>query len=280
MAAGVVLADVTVEAGLRALDSRYDQAAATLGAGRWTAFRTITLPLAAPALAAGAALACPQGHLRVRRHHHRRRQPPWPHPALLLALAGLLRLERGRVEVSGQMMADAGTGVCVPPGRRPIDVVFQGLLLFPHLSVLENVAYGLRRRGGLRKQEVHQRAEPWLDRLHLAGVAHRRPVQLSGGEAQRVALARALATKPKLLLLDEPLSALDAEARPAALQLLGHHLAETTGTRILVTHDAAEATALAQRIIVLEAGRVVQQGTPAELAADPRSPYVAAPFTS
>ncbi|HUR24302.1 MAG TPA: ABC transporter ATP-binding protein [Acidimicrobiales bacterium] len=199
---------------------------------------------------------------------------------LLRALAGLVPLVRGRVEMGAQLLDDAGTRHRLPPEHRPIGVVFQDLLLFPHLSSLDNVAYGLRRRGGLRKREARRRAQEWLDRLGLLAVAGRRPDQLSGGEAQRVALARALATDPKLLLLDEPLSALDAEARPAALELLSRHLAGVAGSRLVVTHDGAEAATLGDDVVVLESGRIVRHGTPAEIRADPRSAYVAALFGS
>lgn len=197
---------------------------------------------------------------------------------LLLAVAGLVPLDRGRVEMAGRVLEDAGAPLRLPPESRPIGVVFQDLLLFPHLSALDNVAYGLRRRAGLRRQEARRRARPWLERLGLAEAAHRRPAQLSGGESQRVALARALAPEPELLLLDEPLSALDASARPAALELLRRHLAGFTGARLLVTHHASDAVAIADRLVVLEAGRVIQEGTPGELRAAPASPYVAALF--
>ena len=194
---------------------------------------------------------------------------------LLRALAGLVRLDRGRVEIGNRLMEDVYGGTRLPPDQRPVGMVFQDLLLFPHLDVLDNVAYGLRRRRSLPKREARGQAGPWLDRLALAPLAHRRPAELSGGEAQRVALARALATEPELLLLDEPLSALDASARPAARELLAAHLAGITAVRLLVTHDAGEAAALADQVVVLEAGRVVQQGTAAELRASPASPYVA-----
>ena len=194
---------------------------------------------------------------------------------LLRAIAGLVRLERGRVELGGRTLEDTGAALVVPPERRPIGVVFQDLLLFPHLSALGNVAYGLRYRGGLGRAEARRQAASWLERLDVAGVANRRPAQLSGGEAQRVALARALAPDPDLLLLDEPLSALDATARPAALALLVHHLAGYAGASLVVTHDASEALALADRLLVLESGRVVQEGDAGELRSRPATPYVA-----
>jgi molybdate transport system ATP-binding protein len=155
-----------------------------------------------------------------------------------------------------------------------VGVVYQDLLLFPHLSALDNVAYGLRRRG-VRRTEARRRAAEWLERMDLVGRAGARPRHLSGGEAQRVALARALAVEPQLLLLDEPLSALDAAAKPAARRLLREHLAGFAGARVLVTHDATDAMALADTVVVLEAGRVTQTGTPEEVRARPRTPYAA-----
>ncbi|HEX9970385.1 MAG TPA: ABC transporter ATP-binding protein [Acidimicrobiales bacterium] len=156
----------------------------------------------------------------------------------------------------------------------PVGVVHQDLLLFPHLSAVDNVAYGLRRQG-LRRAEARARAMAWLERLEVAHRAHARPDALSGGEAQRVALARALAPRPRVLLLDEPLSALDASARVAARRLLREHLAAFEGERLLVTHDPVDAAALADRIVVLEDRQVVQEGTLDELRARPRSRFVA-----
>jgi molybdate transport system ATP-binding protein len=152
--------------------------------------------------------------------------------------------------------------------------VFQDYLLFPHLSALENVAFGLRTRG-LAKAEARHRAAAWLERVGLAAHAGSRPRALSGGQAQRVALARAMVSDPRLLLLDEPLAALDAATRTEVRRDLRRHLASFDGTRLLVTHDPLEAIALADRLVVLEAGRVTQTGTPAEVSAQPRSRYVA-----
>jgi molybdate transport system ATP-binding protein len=155
-----------------------------------------------------------------------------------------------------------------------VGVVYQDLLLFPHLSALDNVAYGLRRQG-LRRAEARRQAAGWLARMDVVERAEARPRHLSGGEAQRVALARALAIRPRLLLLDEPLSALDAVAKPAARRLLREHLAGFDGARVLVTHDATDAMALADTIVVLEAGRVTQTGTPEEVRGRPRTSYAA-----
>ena len=180
---------------------------------------------------------------------------------LLRALAGLVALDRGRVVVDGAVLEDTATGTWVPTERRPIGFVFQDYLLFPHLSALENVAFGLRARG--------------LGRVGLAGQAGARPRALSGGQAQRVALARALVAGPRLLLLDEPLAALDAATRSEVRRDLRRHLASFDGARLLVTHDPLEAIALADRLVVLEAGRVSQAGTAEEVRSRPRSRYVA-----
>jgi molybdate transport system ATP-binding protein len=192
----------------------------------------------------------------------------------LRALAGLDPIDGGHVALDGIRLDDPAAGVFVPPERRPVGVVFQDGLLFPHLSALENVAFGLRSRG-VRRTDARRRAAGWLDRVGLGEREHARPRELSGGEAQRVALARALATEPRLLLLDEPLAALDATARAQTRRELRRHLASYDGVRVLVTHDPVEALALGDRIVVLEHGHVVQSGTPAEVRARPRSRYVA-----
>jgi molybdate transport system ATP-binding protein len=193
---------------------------------------------------------------------------------LLRALAGLVPLERGRVALDGVLLEDTAAGVLVPPERRPIGVVFQDYLLFPHLSVLENVAFGLRARGAGRAA-ARERALAMLDGMGLAACASARPKALSGGQAQRVALARALATDPGLLLLDEPLAAMDAGARVELRRSLSRHLAAYPGTCLVITHDPIEAMTLGDQLIVLEAGRVVQAGAPDELSSHPRSRYVA-----
>ncbi|HEV2869982.1 MAG TPA: ABC transporter ATP-binding protein [Actinomycetota bacterium] len=194
--------------------------------------------------------------------------------SLLRALAGLLALDRGRVVLDGAVLEDTAAGAWVPTERRPIGFVFQDYLLFPHLSALENVAFGLRARG-LGRAEARRRAGAWLDRVGLAGHTGARPRALSGGQAQRVALARAMVSEPRLLLLDEPLAALDAATRAEVRRDLRRHLASFDGTRLLVTHDPLEAMALADRLVVLEGGRVTQSGRPAEVSERPRSCYVA-----
>ena len=193
---------------------------------------------------------------------------------LLRALAGLVPLDRGKVTLDGVALDDVAGRIHLPPERRPIGVVFQDYLLFPHLSALENVAFGLRARG-VASRDARVRARSWLDRLGVGDHAEAKPRALSGGQAQRVALARALAIDPRLLLLDEPLAALDATARGDVRRDLKRHLASFAGIRIVITHDPLEAVALADRLVIIEHGRVVQTGSPADVTQRPRSRYVA-----
>jgi molybdopterin-binding protein len=193
---------------------------------------------------------------------------------LLRALAGLLPIARGRVRLGEALLEDAGGPLRLPPEQRSVGVVFQDYLLFPHLSARDNVAFGLRARG-VHRADARRRAHAWLERVGLAGAAGARPHALSGGQAQRVALARALATEPDLLLLDEPLAALDVEARLAVRRELRRHLDAFAGPCVLITHQPLEAMALADRLVVLERGRVVQSGDVAEVARRPRSDWVA-----
>ncbi|HEV8671692.1 MAG TPA: ABC transporter ATP-binding protein [Candidatus Limnocylindria bacterium] len=190
----------------------------------------------------------------------------------LRALAGLVRPDRARVVLDDVVLEDTTSGVHLPTERRPIGIVFQQQLLFPHLSVLENVAFGLRAR---HRPDATSAAMAWLERVGLGRYAGARPAALSGGEAQRVALARALAIDPRLLLLDEPLSALDATTRVEVRRELRRHLASFSGARLLVTHDPLEAAALADRLVILEEGRVVQGGPVDEVTRHPRSRFVA-----
>jgi molybdate transport system ATP-binding protein len=190
---------------------------------------------------------------------------------LVLAIAGLLEPE-GRIELDGEVLDDAGEHV--PPERRPIGVVFQDLLLFPHLTAVENVAFGLRARG-TAAVGARARARTLLERLGVGDRADARPNDLSGGEAQRVALARAMIGEPALLLLDEPLSALDVGTRVEVRELVREQLRGFPGVRVVVTHDPAEASALADRLVVLEGGRVTQIGSPEEIRTAPRSRYAA-----
>lgn len=192
----------------------------------------------------------------------------------LRCLAGLERPAQGIVEISGVVVEDTARGIDLPPEARSVGYVFQDYLLFPHMTVLDNVAFGPRSRGASRRA-AEAAARDWLERLEIADLADRKPRQLSGGQAQRVALARALVTDPDLLLLDEPLAALDAGTRSTVRSLLRRHLADFAGAVVLVTHDPLDAIVLADIVVVLEEGRVVQTGTPAEVARRPASAYVA-----
>ncbi|WP_445444330.1 ABC transporter ATP-binding protein [Clavibacter sp. km3a] len=195
---------------------------------------------------------------------------------LLRALAGLLPLTAGRVALDGRVLEEAGAGraVRIPAEGRGAGVVFQDHLLFPHLTALANVAFGPRAQG-VPRADAEDRARALLDRLGIAHLADRRPARLSGGQSQRVALARALVLEPPLLLLDEPMAALDAGTRLDVRDLLAEELRRFGGAAVLVTHDPVDALALADRIRVLEGGRVVQEGAPAEVAARPATAYVA-----
>ncbi|QMU76976.1 ABC transporter ATP-binding protein [Streptacidiphilus sp. PB12-B1b] len=192
----------------------------------------------------------------------------------LRALAGLTALTDGRLALDGEVLEEPATRLRVPTEDRPVGVVFQDYLLFPHLSALDNVAFGLRTRG-LRRAPARAEAARWLERVGLAEHAAARPRALSGGQAQRVALARALAPRPRLLLLDEPMAALDARTRLDVRSQLRRHLAEFDAVAVLVTHDPLDAMVLADRLTVIEGGLVVQEGSPAEIARHPRSDYVA-----
>jgi molybdate transport system ATP-binding protein len=193
---------------------------------------------------------------------------------VLRCLAGLDAVETGRIMIDELVVDDPAQGVFVEPERRPIGLVFQEYLLFAHMTVLENVAYGLRARK-TPKDVARRAAREWIDRLGLSEYADERPRALSGGQAQRAALARALATHPRVLLLDEPLAALDAGTRSAVRRDLRRHLGSFDGMRMLVTHDPVDAYALADRVAILDRGRVVQVGTLAEVTAHPKSRYVA-----
>jgi molybdate transport system ATP-binding protein len=193
---------------------------------------------------------------------------------VLRTIAGLVPLTAGRVVLDGTILEDAATGEYVPPEGRSLGVVFQDALLFPHLTVLDNVGAGLRFRGAARTI-ARARAREWLERIGIADLAAAMPAALSGGQAQRVALARALATEPRVLLLDEPLSALDITTRAEVRRELRRQLASFAGIRLLVTHDPIDALALADRLVVLEQGRIVQSGSSLEVTAQPRSRYVA-----
>ncbi len=197
---------------------------------------------------------------------------------LLRCLAGLIPIDDGRITLDATVLDEPGTATFVEPEHRPIGFVFQDYLLFQQMTVLENVAFGLRARSTARfpaRAEARRSAREWIARFGLADYADQRPRALSGGQSQRVALARALATQPRLLLLDEPLAALDAGTRSGVRRDLRRHLETFDGIRVLVTHDPVDAYALADRVAILDAGRVEQVGTLAEVTAHPRSRYVA-----
>lgn len=192
---------------------------------------------------------------------------------VLKALAGLLRISSGRIAVNDQLLADS---TChLPPQQRRVGLLFQDHLLFPHLSALDNVAFGLR-ANGLSRTSAYDQALRWLAEVGADDLVRARPSQLSGGQAQRVALARALAVDPHLVLLDEPTASLDPGSAMALRTLLRDHLTRTRAASILVTHTALDALVVADRLLVLEAGRVVQTGAPAAVAAQPRTDHVAA----
>lgn len=189
---------------------------------------------------------------------------------LLAAIAGLLQPDAGRIILDNRVLTDTRAGVQVPPHRRRIGLLAQQPLLFPHLSVLDNVAFGLR-AAGARKPAARAAALRRLTEVDAAEFAQRRPARLSGGQAQRIALARALAAGPELLLLDEPLSAVDVELAPALRHLLRSLLRDRLA--VVVTHQVIDAVVLADRVVVLDAGRVVEQGPTWEVLTRPRSAF-------
>lgn len=187
--------------------------------------------------------------------------------SLVHALAGLVRAE-GRAHLDGVDLLPR------PAPDREVGLVFQDRALFPHLSARDNVAFGPRARG-VPRGEARDRADRWLARMGLSDLGDRKPGRLSGGQAQRVAIARALATEPRLLLLDEPMAGLDVTVAMGLRVELSRHLQDYDGVTLLVTHDAIDALTLADRVVVLDEGRVAQQGTPDDVAAHPRTSHVA-----
>ncbi|MDH2414950.1 ATP-binding cassette domain-containing protein [Nocardioides sp. CER19] len=185
---------------------------------------------------------------------------------VLGVIAGLVTPTTGQVSLAGRDLAG------VPPHRREVALLAQEPLLFPHLTALENVAFGPRSHG-VGRQEARALAREWLDRVGVGDLGSRRPRQLSGGQAQRVAVARALAARPRLLLLDEPMAALDVDVAPALRHLLRTVLADRTA--VVVTHDALDALLLADRVVVVEGGRVVEEGPTADVLRRPRSNFAA-----
>ncbi len=194
---------------------------------------------------------------------------------LLDALSGLVGLDAGRVLLGGETLADAESRIHLPPSRRRVGRLGQEAELFPHLSVLDNITFAVRARG--ETVSVAQgEAEQWLGRAGLADLGPRPPATLSGGQARRVALLRTLSARPRLLLLDEPFASLDVEAAADMRALIATQLRELPTTTILVSHDARDALALANRMIVLESGRSVQSGSVSEILAAPATRFAAA----
>ena len=193
---------------------------------------------------------------------------------VLRILAGLLHPERGHIVFEGVTYFDSGRSIAIPPQQRPFGYVFQDYALFPHLSVFENVAFGLRAQY-LPRQLIRRRVGEALEQVRLSGLDERRPAQLSGGQQQRVAIARALALQPQLLLLDEPLSALDVQTRREVRQELRRILAHIGITTVFVTHQYLEALVFGHHILVLDHGQLIQQGSQRDLLERPRSSYVA-----
>ncbi|WP_370618141.1 ABC transporter ATP-binding protein [Mumia sp. Pv 4-285] len=196
----------------------------------------------------------------------------------LRALAGLTAIDSGHVVLGDAVLDDPATGVRVPTPQRDLTMVFQDPLLFPHLSVRDNVAFGLRHHPGagrVRRGLARSRADEALGRTGLAELARRKAAHLSGGQRQRVAIVRALACDPALLLLDEPTSALDVAVTTQVRAFLRRHVREFGGVTVLVSHDPLDAFVLADRVAVLEDGRVTQLGAPDEIARRPRTEYVA-----
>ena len=191
---------------------------------------------------------------------------------VLRILAGLERPAAGRIALDGETWMDAARGRHLPPWKRPVGFLFQDYALFPHLDAEANAAFGLE---GLEVAERRRRVGEAFDLLGLAGLAGRRPAQLSGGQQQRVALARALVRRPRILLLDEPLSALDRPTQEALRRDLGRWLREAALPALLVTHDRTEALTLGDHLLLLHEGRLRQTGRPAEVFSHPADPDLA-----
>ncbi|MFD3596302.1 sulfate/molybdate ABC transporter ATP-binding protein [Nocardia sp. NPDC058640] len=195
--------------------------------------------------------------------------------SLLQVIAGLITPDKGHVRLGSRTLTDTTKGIALPPHRRGVSLLAQDPLLFPHLTVRDNVAFGPRSRGTTHRA-ARTIADNWLKAVDATEFADRPPATLSGGQAQRVALARALAVDPDLLLLDEPMSALDVDVAPAMRTLLRAVLRdEPTRCAVLVTHDIIDAITLADRLVIVEAGRIVEEGPVAEVMSHPRNPFAA-----
>ncbi|MCP5156635.1 MAG: ABC transporter ATP-binding protein [Ectothiorhodospiraceae bacterium] len=193
----------------------------------------------------------------------------------LRCIAGFERPDQGRISIDGETVTDAETGEFTPPNRRHFGMVFQSYAIWPHMSVMDNVAYPLRVRGGLSRPAVRERTLQALTTVGLGGFESRFPTQLSGGQQQRVALARALVMEPRLLLFDEPLSNLDAKLRERMRFELIEIQSALGIPAVYVTHDQAEAMVMSSRVIVMERGEIAQEGSPEQIYARPRTRFVA-----
>lgn len=193
---------------------------------------------------------------------------------VLQVISGLAAPDSGRVQLGARTLTDIERGTFVPPHARGVAMLAQQPLLFPHMTVARNVAYGPRCAGGSRRA-AREAAHRWLEAVDAAALADRRPAQLSGGQAQRVALARALAAEPELLLLDEPMAALDVRATPALRRLLRTVLRDHGRTAVIVTHDVIDALAIADSAVVIDGGRVVESGPVRRVLTTPRSDFAA-----
>ncbi len=193
---------------------------------------------------------------------------------LLNLIAGLVVPDSGRIVLGEDVVTDTQTGRLVRPHARGVASLTQNSLLFPHLDVAANVAFAPRSRG-LRRREAREIARHWLTAVDALDLAHRRPSRLSGGQAQRVALARALAAEPRLLLLDEPMAALDVDTAPGLRRLLRTVLREQRRTALVVTHDVLDALAVADTVVVVESGRIVERGPTSDVLTSPRSAFAA-----
>lgn len=193
---------------------------------------------------------------------------------LLSLISGLIRPDSGRITLDDKVLVDVAKGVWVPSHQRGVVLLAQQALLFPHLTAATNVAFGPRSKGSSRR-DAKAEAMRWLEAVDATELAERRPAQLSGGQAQRIAIARALAANPALLLLDEPMAALDVAVAPALRQLLRKVLRDTGRTAVLVTHDLIDALSLADRVVVLDDGTIVEDGPTRTVLSSPRSSFAA-----